>query len=290
MFGKKKSNVPDDSNRPGLDWQEYLGLLFSFLWFHRGIVLAALVLWGLYFTLTKVKNQVAETKRRDKQAPAFVFVPQPAKNKSLTGEGFENPATRPSDPVPAEPVPLVSRPKRKVSIPKPDADTIRFDNFVATAGPESLFEKASALLQKVAQVNPTEAVLSISRRRQITNRLREMELTEKQQELLTIAELESLGQLDAINIQHAMEIPGIRDELSQLAVSLLDHPQDSVSSKAHLAVIAARAVDLLIDPTREELALLADAYQAHIDNVMRGSNETIVVTNLLQTIIDYPSV
>ena len=285
MFGNKKSNVQDDSIPPRLDLSEYLGLLFSFLWFHRGIVLAIVVLWGLYQAVSMATNKVAEDKRRDRQAPAFVYVPQPVENKSLTGDGFVEKDAPRRTPLPTEPIPLVKRPVKKPVKRQKDPKTVRFQKFLETADADSMMRRAKILLQEVPGLSPTEAVMNITRREQISKRMRQMDLTPEQLELLDIAEIESLSQLDAINIQHRMEIPDLRERLFQLATSLLNHPSVAVSAKAHLAIFAARGVDLLIDPKREELVVLTDAYQAHVEGIMKGSSETIVLAELLQTIV-----
>lgn len=285
MFEKKKSNVQDDSIPPKLEWLEYPGLLLSFLWFHRGVLLAVLVLWGLYYALAKAKDKVAESKRRDREAPAFVFVPPPIEPKSLTDDSFKESDARRATPLPTDPMPLVDRPKKKVAKRIEDPSTVRFRKFVATADVESLLRRSKILLQQIPRLNPTEAVMNITRRQQISKRMRQMELTSSQQEELTIAELESLSQLDAINVQHGMEIPDLRSQLMQLATSLLDHPTVSISAKAHLAIVAAYGIDLLIDPTREGLDLLISAYHTHIENIMHGGGETIVVAELLQGIV-----
>ncbi len=285
MFEKKKSSVQDDSIPPRLEWFEYPGFLFSFLWFHRGALLAVLVLLGLYYFLTVAKDKVAENKRLDEQASTFVVVPTIADPESLTGSSFKENDTRRVPPLPTDPMPLVDRPDRGFLNLADDPSSIRFRKFVSTADVDSLLRRSKILLQQIPRLNPTEAVMNITRRQQISERMRQMELTPSQQDELTVAELESLSQLDAINVQHRMELPNSRDQLFRLATSLLDHPTASVSSKAHLAIVAAYGIDVLIDPTQEELDVLVNAYHTHIENIMRGAGEPIIIAGLLQGIV-----
>jgi hypothetical protein len=284
LFEKKKKEVEDQSIPPRLELSEYFGLVFSFLWFHRGIVIAGLVLLGLYCVLTMAKNQVAENKRRDREAPAFVYMPPTVDNDVQINDEFQNIGNQGVSPLPTDPMPLVKRPVSKATRRTEDPSTVRFRKFVATASADSLLRKSKVLLEEVTRLTPPEAVMNLTRRQQISKRLREMELNPDQLVTLAIADLESLSQLDAINVQHRMEIPDLRQRLFELAESLLNHPSVAVSAKAHLAFVAARGVDLLIEPTREELDLLTTAYQRHIDQVMLGTLEPIVAADLLQAI------
>jgi hypothetical protein len=99
-------------------------------------------------------------------------------------------------------------------------------------------------------------------------------------------ELESYSQLDAINIQHNIQISGLREQLMELATRRTQHPSLSVSSKAHLAIFAAHAVDLMFSPTQETLDLLVNVYQAHVDGIVGGEKELFVVAELLNTLIE----
>lgn len=284
MVEQKKPEVHDASIPPRLDFGEYGGLLFSFLWFHRGILLAAACLFGLYTVLTMAKDKVAENKLRDRQAPAFVYVPPPVDPMQPAGVD-PSPAQPSFAKIPVETTPLVSRPVKEKSPRAENPEVVRFRNFVATADAESLLQTSTSLMEDVPTLDPADGVRNIARRQEISKRLRTMELTERQQEMAIIAELESLSQLDAINVQHSMELPDIRGQLLQYATELLNHPKVSISSKAHLAILTVHAVDLLIKPTRETLGLLTDVYQAHIDYTLLGGKEAVVIASVLQQIV-----
>jgi len=281
LFGKKKSQVSGASRKRGLDLYEVVGLFFSFVWFHRGVLLFGLVLWGLYHVLTMASDKVSETKRRDAEAPAFVYVPRPVE--------VERP--REVDPsaqsvsLPTDPVPVVRQPNKKVVVPKGNPEEIRFQKFLATGTVDSLTRRFKILMQEVPLVSAFQAVTNIKKCQSICGRMREMELSQEQQSDLVILELEAMSQFDAISTQHAMDIPGVRDRLMILATSLLEHPEDEVSSKSHLAIFAAVAMDLIVAPTREGLDSLATVYQTHVDGVLRFDATAIVMSQLLEEII-----
>ena len=120
---------------------------------------------------------------------------------------------------------------------------------------------------------------------QICKQLRKQELTPEQERQLSSMEIESLSQLDAINIQHDLRISGVRGQLMLLVTKQQQHPATSVSAKAHLAIFAAHAMDVIIAPTREELGALVNVYETHINGIMLGQNEPLVVAALLQKIV-----
>lgn len=287
MFGKKKSNVPDESKGQGLEFSEFVELIFSFLWFHRGILLFFLVLWGLYHVLTMAGEKVLETKRRDAEGPAFVYQPRPAGNESLTGTGRTSGVASVRQPAgsSSDSMGVVRQPKRKLTAPKQDPDAIRFQKFLATADADSLTRRFTILMQEVPSVAPFEAISNIKNCQKICDRMREMKLSLEQERLLAAMELESASQFDAISTQHEMDIPGVRDRLLVLATPLLNHPETEVSAKSHLAIFAAHAMDLIIAPTREDLATLIDSYEAHVDGVLPGGRTALVMADLLQEII-----
>lgn len=280
MFGKQKSDVPDDSRRESLELSEFVGLFFSFLWFYRGVFLAGMVLYGLYYFLTMAKDTVAENKRRDAQAPAFVYVPRPVEDAPAPERDLGRQA------VPVATPPQVRRPEKNIAASPPDPKTLRFQQFMATADVDSLFRRFAILMQEVSATGPLEGVSSIRKCQQICERVRQFDLTAEQQERLSTMQLEAVSQLDAINIQHDMRMPSVREQLILSSSSLLQHPSVAVSAKAHLAVFAAHAIDLLFTPTREELGALVNVYKVHVNGIIRGETEPIVVANLLQKIVD----
>ena len=119
MVGKKKADIPKQSRRQGLEMSEYVGLIFSFLWFHRGILMAVLVLWGLYLTLTMATNKVSENKRRDADAPAFIPTPQPVRTAPMA----EGVSQRQASSLPREPMPVVGRTEKKPVVIPTDPKT-----------------------------------------------------------------------------------------------------------------------------------------------------------------------
>ena len=282
MVGKQKSDIPDDSTPPSWELSELVGLFLSFLWFHKGILLAILVLYGLYHVLTMAKDQVAENKRRDAEAPAFVYVPRPVENVQIS----ENVSDANSVALPVQPTPVVRRPEKKRVAPRSDPKTLRFQKFIETAGVDSLFRRFTALMQEVPSVSPIEAVGNIGKCQQVCERLQQQQLNPEQQEKLSTMQLEAVSQLDAINVQHNMQMPGVREQLVVLSSNLLQHPSIAVSAKAHLAIFAAHAVDLMFTPTREELNALINVYEIHVDGTIKGENEPFVVADLLQKLIE----
>ena len=280
MVGKPKSDVPDRSRPQGLELSEVVGMCLSFLWFYRGVFLAGLLLYGLYYSLTMAKDKVAENKRRDSEAPAFVYVPRPVENAP------EPEVASDWQPVPLNATPQVRQPEKNRVAAAQDSKSLRFQQFMATAEVDSLFRRFTTMMQEVSAVDPIEAVSNIRKCQQICDRLRQNDLTAERQERLLTMQLESVSQLDAINIQHDMRMPGVRDQLVVASTNLLQHPSVAVSAKAHLAVFAAHAMDLMFTPTRDELGALIDVYNVHVDGVSQGETETIVVANLLQKIVD----
>jgi hypothetical protein len=189
-------------------------------------------------------------------------------------------------PVPSNATPQVRQPEKNRVAAAQDSKSLRFQQFMATADVDSLFRRFTTLMQEVSAVDPIEAVSNIRKCQQICDRLRQNDLTAERQERLLTMQLESVSQLDAINIQHDMRMPGVRDQLVVASTNLLQHPSVAVSAKAHLAVFAAHAMDLMFTPTRDELGALIDVYNVHVDGVSQGETETIVVANLLQKIVD----
>ena len=282
MVGKQKSDTPDDSRPDGLDLSESVGLFFSFLWFYRGVLLAILVLYGLYHVLTMAKNKVAQNKRRDADAPAFVYVPRPVENVAMPEGVSDERAVS----LTTQQTPVVRRPEKKLVTPSLDAKTVRFQKFMATASVDSLFRRFKALMQEVPTKSPIEVVGNISKCQEICERLQENELTPDQQEMVLSMQLEAVSQLDAINVQHNMQLPGVRDQLVVTSSNLLQHPSVAVLAKAHLAIIAAHAIDLMFDPKREELDALINVYGIHVDGTIQGKNEPLVVADLLQKLVE----
>ena len=281
MVGKKKADIPKQSRRQGLEMSEYVGLIFSFLWFHRGILMAVLVLWGLYLTLTMATNKVSENKRRDADAPAFIPTPQPVRTAPMA----EGVSQRQASSLPREPMPVVGRTEKKPIVIPTDPKTVRFQKFISTANTDSLLRRFETLMREIPNVSPIEGIGNIKKCQQIIEHLLAKELAPDQQERLAGMEIEVASQFDAINVQHDMQMPGVREQLMVLATRLQQHPATAVSAKAHLAIFAAHAMDLLFRPTREEVDLLINAYETGFDGIVRGENEIFVILTLLQKLI-----
>lgn len=286
----------DDSIRPQLEWHEIPGLALSFLWFYRGVLLAALVIAGLYFVFQFSKDSLARKRERDRasstalggtnQRPGFRFrdelTPQ-ERNDQFVDHPLESTPDA-ADAIAPTRESVVRIPVASVTSPKSlraDPDLIEFRKFLSTASPEQLILKSQQLSEIFSSASLPVASSSALKQRQISERLQEMNLNEEQEIFADVSALESLSSLDALNVQNDFGLPGIREELIAVGNSLLTHRHPDVVAKSNLALTMCHGCDLLTDQTPVAMEKFLEAYKLRIDSILNHQGCALSVARYL---------
>ena len=256
-------------------------IAFGFLWFHRNFIFAAIGIYICYRVVIASSDKVAETRIRDRTAEKFVIQPRPVNTPSARNPSRATTATAEPD---ASRNPLVDDKVPGVSDPGPSVQA-EFTLFLQTSNAEQLLDYCKNADTNISDKPPVTSLAGIKRRLLACRQLRTLPLTEEQLTRTDVFELEARSQLNGLNVQHGLGLPDSRSKLLTLAQQLSAHSDVKVAAKANLALIATEGVDILLVQISDEVLEFEEAYQRHIDPVLKVPGEAVVIATLMQRIL-----
>jgi hypothetical protein len=252
--------------------------MFGYLLFHRKIILGILLVLGLAFWLMY----------------GIDFVPR----ISLKGDGT---ATQNAQPRKLPELEVFTRPKPKTEAeteaetltglevdpnptPVSDEESVvnenddssrqetRFDRWLANASIDELVEQCLRLDQEWRQ-NGSDypyVFLLLSKRKRISERLLEKDLTDFQHRFATVSFLESLSVLDSTNVHGKLGSEWVRSELTKNAEKYLNHEEQEIASLAYLSFTVIPGYEFINTPSAELLIQLEQAIDQHYEEIAKS--------------------
>ncbi len=116
------------------------------------------------------------------------------------------------------------------------------------------------------QTDPV-AYLTVSKQKEIAERLMEMEISKKRMKFATISYLESLSLMDSINTRSELGIEEARVNLTEETKRFLKNPDDDIRGLVYLVLTVSPGCDYLASRSAGDLKKFDDAIDAYFDQL-----------------------
>ncbi len=257
---------------------ESLKWIYGYLWFHRRIIFGILLLIGLFYWINYGKDLIPKMSLKGVLPAKNRPDSEPRTLPKLNDVPHRTPALKSGSSnlqeTTAESSLVTEDENSEGTIDKPQSTSNSFERWLATAPANELIERSLALNKewRSAGRDYPYAFLLVSKRKKISERLLEMNLSEFQERYATVNFLESLSILDSTNVQGKLKSDNVRAELIQVMSEYMDHPDQEISGLAHLSIMVVPGYEFLVTPNPELLRQFENELDQHFDNIAK-SNE-----------------
>ena len=280
-------NAEVNPEPPKRDWDDFIELTLSVLWFHHkaiiGFILVAAVGFWIYWITTSEREVADREPSPGIQNPAGDDVPSAKIDVSSAGDDPAN-GVAASDPSTNKPDPSTntsdSSPASDATEANQDANTqtknddadkqSRNSNRLLETGTViELIEESLKLHDTWGSAVPSVGLIMCAERAKISQRLLELELTEAQRVFAISSYIESISLVDSLNVASEMNLPGTREALSEIDEKYSNHPNPAISVQANLAMTLAPIYDFMKNETIKSLDEFQTQFNQRIEKIAR---------------------
>lgn len=278
-------NAEVNPEPPKRDFQDYVEIFFSVLWFHHKAIIGLILLTAVGIWIYRVaitpreigfsrKDNLSNRTRPDDVPSANIEFGKP--NRPVQNDDTASDTD-------AKPL-AVDKIDEGSSSPTDGKDNPPDDSDETDSNePNSVGEKRSRLLEQGTidelikeslriydiwgRSSPGVGVVLCSERAKISRRLLEMELSDAQRAFALTSYIESISLVDSLNVSSKMNLEGTREALLEIDEKYSNHPDPTINSKANLAMTLAPLYDFMATGELEHLRNFQDQFARRLPKI-----------------------
>lgn len=263
-----------NTEAPERNFGDHVVLTLNSIWFYRRLIGGLLAIVGLGFFISYLANK--NENEEFSSSPATSIPEQSALPQAEIGEitalesqlneqtGFDS----------------------KEVIPDRANTTNEVANLIADGDVKSLIDESLRIRDAWRKQTPMIAYMLNADRLKISRRLMELETTQAQQDYTSIAYIESLSNMDSLNVQHKLNVSGIREAIQELDQTLVTSKSPAVCGMSHLALAIVPANEFYVTGDVQAIKQFDKELDQRLPHILSDRNSVERLCHVVLKLLD----